>query len=264
MSAPLHLAILALLAAGAPAMAQPLEPDQASLLEQARQTALRYSASLPDFLCTEMVRRTQDPMGVGRWVSRDWLTVKLSYFEHKEDYRLMEIDGKPTSMEYQSVRGAVSMGEFGTQLYALFHPESHGDFGWKGWSTLRKRRVARFSYRIARERSIYRIQYGLVPAGPNGIVVAYHGDVYVDAETHMALRFTLRAEMPEGFPINSLDSTVDYEFAAVGGKQYLLPSHAYVRSQEGRFVSGNSVEFREYRKFQSESTLTFDPPPGKK
>ena len=64
-----HLALFALLAAGAPAIAQQLEPEQSALLEPAREAALRYSDSLPDFICTEVVRRTQDPQGNGRWRS---------------------------------------------------------------------------------------------------------------------------------------------------------------------------------------------------
>src|ERR1039458_9089102 len=156
MSARKYLAIVALLAAGAPATAQQLEPEQASLLEQAREAALRYSNSLPDFLCTEVVRRIH-AQGHSGWRDLDTLTVKLSYFGHREDYKLMEIDGKPTLLEYEFVAGAVSTGEFGTRLYSVFDPRSHGDFRWKGWSTLRERRVARFSYRIARESSSYRL-----------------------------------------------------------------------------------------------------------
>src|ERR1035437_2760253 len=151
MPVPAHLALLALLAAGVPAVAQQLEPEQASLLDTAREAAIRYSASLPDFLCTEVVRRAQDPLGNGRWRSIDTLTVKLSYFGHKEDYKLMEIDGKPTLLEYLYVGGAVSTGEFGTRLFSVFDPRSHGEFLWKGWTKLRKRRVARFLYRVARE-----------------------------------------------------------------------------------------------------------------
>lgn len=258
-----HLALLALLAAGVPTVAQQLEPEQASLLEQAREAAIRYSASLPDFLCTEVMRRTQDPQGNGRWRSMDTLTVKLSYFDHKEDYKLMQIDGKPTLLEFLYVGGTLSTGEFGTRLYSVFDPRSQGDFRWKGWTTLRKRRVARFSYRIARENSIFQIQYGPISSGPNAIVVPYHGEVFVDDETHMVLRLTQQAEIPENFPINANESTIDYEFAAVGGKQYLLPSHAYVRTKSGKYVAENSVEFREYRKFQSEATITFDAPPDK-
>ena len=65
------LALFALAGAGAPAIAQPLDPEQAALLELASEAALRYSDSLPDFICTEVVRRTQDPQGNGRWRSLD-------------------------------------------------------------------------------------------------------------------------------------------------------------------------------------------------
>jgi hypothetical protein len=112
MRAAAHLAILTILAGGASAMAQELEPEQASLLEQAREAAMRYSDSLPDFICTEVVRRSLDPQGNGRWRRVDTLTVKLSYFEHKEDYKLMLIDGKPTVIEYQYLGGTLSTGEF--------------------------------------------------------------------------------------------------------------------------------------------------------
>jgi hypothetical protein len=263
MPAPAYLALFALLAVGAPAVAQQLEPEQASLLEQAREAAIRYSASLPDFICTEVVRRSQDPQGSGRWRPMDTLTVKLSYFGHKEDYKLMQINGKPTLLEYLYAGGALSTGEFGTRLYSVFDPHSQGEFRWKGWTTLRKRRVARFSYHIARQHSIFLIQYGAVPAGPNAIIVPYHGEVYVDDETHMVLRLTQQAEIPQGFPITANESTVDYEFAAVGGKPYLLPTHAYVKTRSGKYVTENNVEFREYRKFQTEANISFDPPPDK-
>ena len=264
MAARQHLAIFALLAAGAPAMAQQLEPEQASLLEQAREAALQYSNSLPDFLCTEVVRRSEDQDGTGRWRNLDTLTVRLSYFGHQEDYKLMAINGKRTLLEYEYMGGAVSTGEFGTRLYSVFDPRSQGDFRWKGWATMRNRRVARFSYHIDREHSVYRVQYGPVPEGPNSIIVPYHGEVFVDEETHMALRLTQQAEIPVGFPIDGNDTTVDYEFAAVGGKKYLLPSNAYVMTKSGKYVAENHVEFREYRKFQAEATIRFDPPPENK
>ena len=176
----------------------------------------------------------------------------------------MEIDGKPTLLEYEHMGGAVSTGEFGTRLHALFDPRSRADFRWKGWTTLRNRRAARFSYRIALEHSNYVIRHGTPHEGQRAIVVPYHGEVYLDEETHMTLRLTLQAEIPHGFPIDGIDSTVDYEFVSLGGKQYLLPSHAYVKSTRGMLVAENHVEFREYRKFQADATVRFDPPPEKK
>ena len=123
--------------------------------------------------------------------------------------------------------------------------------------------MARFSYRIAREHSIFLIQFGEFPVGPNAIIVPYHGEVFVDEETHMVLRLTQEAEIPPCFPINANDSMVDYDFAAVGGKQYLLPTHAYIKTRSGRFVAENNMEFRDYRKFQTEANITFDAPPAK-
>ena len=259
MRVPAHLALIALLAAGAPAMAQQLEPEEAVLLESAREAALRYSDSLPDFICTEVVRRTQDPQGNGRWRSVDMLTIKLSYFGHKEDYKLMLVNGKPTALDYLHAGGALSTGEFGTRLLSLFEPRSHAEFHWKGWTTIRKRRAARFSYRIARENSIFRIQYGAVADGSNSIVVPYHGEVFVDEETHMVLRMTQQGEIPPGFPITFSESIVDYEFAEVGGKPYLLPTCRLREDESGRFSAENNVEFRDYRKFQTETNISFDP-----
>jgi hypothetical protein len=259
MRASAHLALIALLAAGVSAMAQQLEPEEAVLLESAREAALRYSDSLPDFICTEVVRRTQDPQGNGRWHSVDMLTIKLSYFGHKEDYKLMLVNGKPTALDYLHAGGALSTGEFGTRLLSLFEPRSHAEFHWKGWTTIRKRRAARFSYRIAREDSIFRIQYGAVAEGSNSIVVPYHGEVFVDEQTHMVLRMTQQGEIPVGFPITFSESIVDYEFAEVGGKPYLLPTAAYVKTSSGRFSAENNVQFRDYRKFQTETNISFDP-----
>jgi hypothetical protein len=272
MPAPAHLALFALFSAVAPAMAQPLEPEQASLLLQARAVALGYSASLPDFICTEVVRRDHDPMSIGIFGPRDTLTVRLSYFDHREGYTLMLIDGKPTKREFYSVSGAVSTGEFGTRLYSLLHPRSRGDFVWKGWTTLRNRRVGRFGYHIARENSNFLVQNGRMPVGvqmedlaegPNAMMVAYHGDVWVDEDTHMALRFTQEAEIPEGFPIGATVFTVDYDFASVGGKRYLLPSHAVVKIRTGRYVAENKVEFRDYHKYHADSSITFDSSPAR-
>ena len=59
--------------------------------------------------------------------------------------------------------------------------------------------MARFSYRIERESSNFLIQYGDVADGSNSIVVPYHGEVFVDEETHMVLRLMQQAEIPPAF-----------------------------------------------------------------
>ncbi len=252
-----------LVLAALPLTAQELDPEQSEQIEQTRQAALRYSNSLPDFICTQVVQRSQDVRGDGRWRALDKLTVKLSYSDHREDYRLMQINGRDTLQNYLNVGGSLSTGEFGTRLYAVFDPRSHADFRWKGWTTMHKRKVARFSYRIAQEHTNFLIQYGADPKGPNAIVVPYHGEVFVDEETHMVLRLTQTAEIPSTFPINANEAWVEYDYADVGGKPFLLPVHAYSKTRSGRFVAENNIDFRDYRKFQIESNITFDPAPDK-
>jgi hypothetical protein len=54
--------------------------------------------------------------------------------------------------------------------------------------------------------------------------------------------------------------TLDYGFENISGKQYVLPERVELRSKEGRMLAKNNIEFRLYRKFTTESQITFDTP----
>ncbi len=248
-----------------------LDDEQAKLLQEARDESLAYSGSLPDFLCTETVKRRADPRGENRWRPIDTLTVRLSYSGHREDYKLMAIDGRRTTLDYLKAGGSLTTGEFGSRLIALFIPESKAEFEWKGWARVRGRRVAVWHYRIAKENSSFQLQAGAAQVGPDALVVAYRGEVSIDEQTHRVLRLTSQAEIPLGFPISESTSLVEYDFRKVGGKQFLLPVHAEARMRRGTYLSENEVEFSEYRKFETEATISFDtldeklkPPPVEK
>jgi hypothetical protein len=256
----LAIGVLVLCGVAGAADQRNLDDEQAKLLDEARLAALTYSDSLPDFLCTEVIRRQEDPRGDNRWRHIDTLTVRLSYFGHKEDYKLLAVNGRPTVLDYLYVGGALTTGEFGSRLVAIFIPESKAAFEWKGWTRLHGRRAAVLRYRIAKENSSFRIQFGTVPVGPNSILVGYRGEVSIDEETHRVLHLTAEAEIPLGFPISGSTSVIDYGFAEVGGRQFLLPVRAEATTMKGRYKAENEVEFREYRKFQSEATISFDTP----
>jgi hypothetical protein len=244
---------------GAARAQHPLDEEQTRLVEGARAAALEYSSSLPDFLCTERIVRREDPRNDNRWRPLDTLTVRLSYLDHRENYKLMAIDGKPTQLEYLAVGGALTTGEFGSRLIALFTPESKAVFEWKGWAQLHGRRVAVLHYRIGRENSTFLVGEGTGdPKGKNAIVVGYRGEVSIDEETRRVLRLTAMAELPAGFPIRESTSTVEYDFRKVGGKQFLVPVSAVAGMRRGNYKSENHVEFRDYRKFQGESTISFE------
>jgi hypothetical protein len=252
------LAIGLLVMCGGANAQRKLDEDQAILVEEARAEALHYADSLPDFLCTEIIKRQEDPHSDNRWRPIDTLTVRLSYSGRQENYKLVAVNGQPTLLDYLFVGGALTTGEFGTRLIALFAPESKAAFEWKGWTQQHGRRVAVLRYRITKESSSFRLQFGQAPVGPNTIVVGYRGEVAIDEETHRVLRLTAQAEIPVGFPIRESTSMVEYDFKEVGGRKYLLPVRAESTTKSGNYKALNDVEFREYRKFHSEATITFD------
>jgi hypothetical protein len=236
----------------------PALDDLRRTLAETRKLALGYSETLPDFICTQTVRRYLDPKANGSWKETDTLTVKLSYYQQKEDYQLQLVNGRPSTKSYETAGGAISKGEFGSMLLEIFDPATGAVFRWDHWTTLRKRRAIVFSYRIAIARSHYRIMFD-----GNGervtVVAGQHGFVYVDAETNMVLRLTREADnLPGSFPVQRANSMLDYDFTDVGGKRFLLPLRAEIRMLSGGGQNRNVVEFNGYRKFSGESSISFE------
>ena len=52
-------------------------------------------------------------------------------------------------------------------------------------------------------------------------------------------------------------TTVDYDFAEVAGKRYLLPIKSETETESVVMRARNIAKFREYRKFSADSTVRF-------
>lgn len=247
---------LFLCAASAWAQAPAAEETRA-MIETSRHTALAYSQSLPDFVCTQLVHRFVDTTRRGLWRVLDNLSIKLSYFEQMEDHKLVTVDGKPTGKLYSDLDGAVTVGEFGSVLRQIFDPASRAVFTWEKWGKFNKRSTAVFLYRVDMSNSTYSLAFR-VPMGLNRAKVAYSGIVEVDRETGDVLHLTYAAEgIPKSYPIQLAKTTVKYGFADVGGKEYLLPVASETEMRSRDLWARNSVEFREYRKYSADSTISF-------
>ncbi len=91
-------------------------------------------------------------------------------------------------------------------------------------------------------------------------MAAYRGLTYIDRATNMVLRLTAEAEdVPPSFPVQQASTVLDYDFTKVAEREYPLPLRAVVRMREAKLLVKNEVEFRLYRKFGTESTITFTP-----
>jgi len=230
------------------------------VISQARRKAFNYTAGLPDFICTENVRRFESPTGVGDWSARDSLTVQLTYFDHEEDYKLTALNGHKTGLAYDDVGGALSKGEFGSMLLSIFAPSSRATFNWLHWTTLRKRASYVFAFQIDARNSTYVLRVGRYGTREVSAVPGQHGLVYIDRETKDVLRLDCDADsIPASFPLKGATRILDYGTADVGGRTYLLPLHADVRMfpRDRWPVTRNEVEFTGFRKFAGESSISF-------
>lgn len=243
--------------ASKPTIPPPSAKEQSDLLAEVREYALNYTKTLPDFICTQVARRYYDPSGLEFWQKQDTLTVRLSYFEQKENYKLVMVNNQVTDLPYESVGGATSTGEFGSMLREIFEPSSNTMFQWERWATLRGRRAHVFSYRVSQANSHWRLSY----ERRDEIIAGYYGLVYVDKATGMVLRITLTADqIPPAFPIHEASTLLDYDFTKISGQEYLLPLRAVVRMRQAKALTKNEVEFRLYRKFAADAVITFDTP----
>ncbi len=235
----------------------PSEEEQHRVLEEVREYAANYTKRLPDFICVQVTRRYFDPTGLEFWRQDDVVTARLSYFEQKEDYKIIAVNNAPTNLSYEQLRGSKSAGEFGSMLREIFAPESRARFRWERWATLRGRRMHVFSYHVDQAHSKWHVTY----ENREDIVPAYGGLIYVDRDTSMVMRITFEAEnIPPSFPVQQAATVLDYDFVTINEREYVLPLRAVVRMRSGKYLSKNEVEFRMYRKFSAEATITFETP----
>jgi hypothetical protein len=250
------IAVLGLLLCTPVTAQRPTADEQKRTLDTAREIAIHYNNKLPDFLCTEKMERT-DRTGPNN-VKLDRLTVQLSYFEQKEKYKLVEMNGQKTTQTFEALDGIISGGEFGTLLAGIFDPVSAADFQWKSTATIGKHPASVYTFRIARANSHYMLGHRAGGGDMKAAAAGYHGELCLDPKTSRVLRLTASADdIPKELNIFQSSVEVDYDFMNVAGKSYLLPAHSEAKLERSYRQIANTVTFTDYRKFQAESSIDF-------
>ncbi|HUB82806.1 MAG TPA: hypothetical protein VMB03_28605 [Bryobacteraceae bacterium] len=241
---------------GRAAAPRPSDADTANLVERTRVLSRNYTRRMPDFLCTQTIRRSYHLTLPKNWIRADVLTVKLRYAGQTEDRELLARNGRPV-VPGEPFGGLENIGEFGGMLEAVFDPQSQAEFHWESSKTLRDRPSLLFSYQVKASHSSYMLSFD--PGGyVHRQVVGYHGTVWVDRETGGVLRLVYEADtISADFPMQYASTTVDYGFVEVAGRTYLLPVRAEIETDVDGFRSRNISEFKDYRKFSTDSTVHF-------
>jgi hypothetical protein len=245
---------------------KPLPPppsyeEQQRVIEEAREYALNYSKTLPDFICLQVTRRYLDrhykPGTDGSWSVSDRLAEKLTYFDQHEKYEA--VSHNDTSLygknDADTFGGALSRGDFGTLLREIFDPKSSAEFHWERWTGLDTHWMHVYTYSIDAAHSNDTIDYnrGAARATP-----AYHGEIFIEKGPDVVWRITVEPEPPASFPIQNIHQVLDYRYTELSGQKFLLPVNGTVIMRADGVGSKNEIDFRSYRKYSADTSISFD------
>jgi len=227
------------------------------IINAAREAAWQYTETLPNFVVKQYTTRYQTDAAKGNrtsWQALDVVTADVISEGGRESYKNIQINGKPTKEVEKT--GSWSTGEFSTILLNLLAPGTDADFHGKRTSTIVNRPAWRYDYSVEQPNSNWS-----VIAASQTYKPAYSGSIWVDKETNRVLRIEMSAKnMPQGFPLDTVESAVDYDFVLIGEKKHLLPTHSEALSctRGSGDCSRNTIDFRNYRKFGADTSITFE------
>ena len=231
------------------------------LIRRAADAAMEFTETLPSYVCTELVTRTQSESTPANFQPIDVVSMDVLYTDGREDYRNIQINGKKTVKKIEETGGAWSTGEFGTVLVDLFSPATGATFHYRRDSRAGGIMAKMYDFEVAREGSHWNIH-----ATSQTYIPAYVGSVWIDPATSRVLRIEMEGKgFPGEFPLDHVESATDYQYIRLGdAKQYLLPVHAETLScqRNSSFCQRNVIDFRNYHKYTGESTVTFGAPVG--
>ena len=239
-----------------------LSQDQERVLASVRASALESTKKLPDFICTQITNRESIGHTFTNVYTNDVIEEQLTFANQEESYEVLLINGKKVSgVQHMDLPGAISAGEFGSRLHAIFDPQSRAAFRWDRMTRLRGRGTYVFTFQVPREAGIRMFHQ----ESGRETLAAYGGLIFVDAGTKEVIRIATHVDLPPNFPIKGAEDVVDYRPVAIAGKDFTLPFHAEVHMRYDGHEFVNRIDYKAYHKFAANVTFHFDdaivPPP---
>jgi len=224
------------------------------VIADARLAARRLAQGLPDYVVDQVTRRERSFNNEASWQTVDEVTAEVVSVRGKEEYRNVKVGGVPNSHPEQS--GVWTTGEFSTTLEDVLEPGNVEEFTRSGEDWVGGRRALLYEFQVPVQDSHW------ILAWPDGrqAKAGYQGRIWIDKETHRVLAIEQRAKgLPAGFPLDKAETSVEYGYLAIDGRDSLLPVKGRSLSCQRGTVQcyRNEVEFRNYRKFGAQSTIKF-------
>ena len=225
----------------------PSLPSSTLLIDRARVAALQFSQKLPNFICQEFMSRFVQ-QGRGPKTLQDIVSAEIIYEDGEESYRNVKINNRATDKRLQDIDGSWSTGEFASALLDLFDPTSKAQFSAGRASSIAGVSAQVYDFQIQAADSRWRLN-----VASQKVVVGYTGTIWVDPSTARVLRIESQARnIPSDFPIDMVESAIDYSYVMIEGKTFLRPAHAEsLGCHRGTsYCTHNVIDFRNYHEFK--------------
>jgi hypothetical protein len=234
-----------------------------SFLQQVRQHVLDFKSRLPDFLVHQHITRFA-PGWRGAWAELDTLDTEETYEAGKgQRSKLLKHNGRATDRDYAELRGALSFGVFSTALATLFQSKSATEFDKGTPKHFRGKQVVVYSFRVPLASS--QLTLGVNGTG-SSVHVAYQGSIWVDRESHQALKLEQATPKSDSEPLGLEKMVIEYDWVKIGDERLVLPVNAEIvlrhRVNTVTTYSRSVLKFSGYQRFAGEIRMAPAPPAG--
>lgn len=233
------------------------------LIASARRKVDDAFERLPNFRAREVTSMFHSTTKKVKWVPNGVISAEIAYEEGLESYSDIQLNGKrptdaPTSANadyMRSFHNAWSTGDFESIAHCVFSGLEDSEFRRAGTEHHADGDSEVYEFTGDRASTCVAVRSAAQVAFPS-----YRGSLKVKLDSQQVVHVELEAtDLPKGFPLDRAERSVDFGLVQIGAEQYLLPTTAYwfgcYRNSYSCFL--NRVDFREYRRFASESVVQF-------
>ena len=230
-----------------------------SFIDQVREAAFSFTETLPNYVVKQYTTRYASEAARGgqtSWQAQDNVTADVIEENGTEKYKNILVNGQPPRADVEKT-GSWSRGEFSSLQLDVLSPNTNANFHGKQSATIVNRAAFLYSFSVEQPNSHWHVESKDQSYWP-----AYSGSIWIDKENYRVLRIELSAKnLPGTYPLDTVESAVDYDYVLIGEGKYLLPVHSEALScvRGTSQCSRNVIEFRNYKKFTADSNITFSP-----
>ena len=191
------------------------------VIDQAREEAFSFTETLPNYVVKQYTTRYAAQVARGSqtsWQALDHVTADVIAEDGTEKYKNILVNGQPPKVDVEKT-GSWTRGEFSSLQLDVLSPNTNARFHGKQATTIVHRAAFLYDFSVERPNSHWHIE-----ADGQSDQPAYTGSIWIDKENYRVLRIELSAQnLPRSFPLDTVESAVDYDYVVIGEGKYLLP-----------------------------------------